>query len=151
MENIFWLDRNAQRPIMRLDNIFPGCSALLDTGALFPVWTKSSDLLEEIGAEFVKSDVLFGGFGGNAVGDLYKITLKLGNIIYPNMHIIACENNNIPGYFIFSATMFKDMVYTIDDCNKKLIINTLDNQICRNLLIQDSDGKLHVLCTCTTE
>ena len=38
-------------------------------------------------------------------------TLHLGKLIYPQMHIMACENDDIPGYFIFSATMFKNTVY----------------------------------------
>lgn len=38
----------------RLDDLFPGCTALIDTGALFPVWTKSRELLEALGAENVK-------------------------------------------------------------------------------------------------
>lgn len=41
MEVTFNLEPNVNRPIIRLDNIFKGCTALLDTGAVFPVWTKS--------------------------------------------------------------------------------------------------------------
>ena len=41
MEQIFDLEVSADRPILRLDDLFPGCTALIDTGALFPVWTKS--------------------------------------------------------------------------------------------------------------
>ncbi len=146
MEQRFELDVSASRPVLRLDHLFPGCTALIDTGALFPVWTKNRDLLEALGAKICKRNVLFSGFGGNVSGDIYTFTLQLGNLIYPEMHIMACENNDIPGYFIFSATMFKNTVYTIDDIEKKFIIVTQDHQICRNIIIKDENGIMHVLC-----
>ena len=34
------LDKNVKRPVICLDEMFPGCTALIDTGALIPVWTK---------------------------------------------------------------------------------------------------------------
>ena len=39
------LDENARRPVVKLD-WFNGCRALLDTGALFPVWTANGELLK---------------------------------------------------------------------------------------------------------
>lgn len=39
MEQRFDLEVSADRPILRLDYLFSGCTALIDTGALFPVWT----------------------------------------------------------------------------------------------------------------
>lgn len=120
MEQRFDLEVCADRPILRLDHLFPGCTALIDTGALFPVWTKNRELLEAMGAKICKKNVLFSGFGGNVYGDIYTFTLRLGNLIYPEMHIMSCENNAIPGYFIFSATMFKNTVYTINDIEKNL-------------------------------
>lgn len=62
------------------------------------------------------------------------------------MHIMARENNDIPGYFIFSATMFKNTVYTINDIEKKFIIVAKDHQICRNIVVKDVNGIMHVLC-----
>lgn len=47
------LEEYTNRPIIKLDNIFPGCNALLDTGALFPLWTKDVELLKSLGATFV--------------------------------------------------------------------------------------------------
>lgn len=72
MEQIFNLDASANRPIILLDNIFNGCTALMDTGALFPIWTKDVKLLKALGAELVKKNINFGGFGGNAKGDIYS-------------------------------------------------------------------------------
>lgn len=146
MEQRFNLEVSADRPVLKLDHLFPGCTALIDTGALFPVWTKSRELLEALGAKMCKRNVLFSGFGGNAYGDIYTFTLRLGRLVYPEMHIMACENNDIPGYFIFSATMFKNTVYTIDDVEKKFVVVTKDFQVCRNIVIKDADGVMHVLC-----
>lgn len=46
MEQRFDLEVSADRPILRLDHLFPGCTALIDTGALFPVWTKTEVYLK---------------------------------------------------------------------------------------------------------
>lgn len=147
MEQIFTLQPGTNRPIIKLDDIFPGCTALIDTGAVFPVWTKDFKLLEGLGAKLYKRDIPFGGFGGITKGDVYKFTLTLGNIVFPEMQIMACHNDNIPGFFLFSATMFNKLNYTIDNQNKKLILSTWDNQCSFNLTIIDEKGNLHVMVT----
>lgn len=145
MEVIYNLEKGTNRPIIKLDDIFPGCTALLDTGAIIPVWTKDTELLKKLGAVLHAKDVKFSGFGGETKGDLYKMNLKLGNIIYPGLPIVVHNDDEIPGYFIFSATMFKDMIYTIDDIAKKIILIFKDNQVCRNLSVVDTEGKIKVL------
>jgi len=147
VECIFNLRSDTDRPLIILDDIFIGCTALIDTGALIPVWTKEVDLLQAMGAVLEKKDVEFGGFGGKAKGDLYKLTLKLGCFIYPDMPIVACYDDKIPGFFLFTATMFKKTTYIIDDIRKTFTLTTNDNQVCRNLKVQDSDGHLSVLYT----
>ncbi len=145
MEMIYRLEDKANRPIIKLDQLFPGCTALLDTGAIIPVWTKDVKLLQSLGAHFYKQNVEFAGFGGKTKGDLYKITLYLDKIIFPDLPIIVHNNDNIPGYFIFSATMFKNMIYTIDDITKQFIVVYPDNQVCQHIKIIDSNGKISVL------
>lgn len=147
MKLIYNLEEYANRPIIRLDTIFRGCTALLDTGALFPLWTKSPHLLVQMGAKLLMKNVGFSGFGGKTYGDLYTITLNMGEIIFPNMHIMVSPDDTIPGYFIFSATMFQKMIYTIDNVSKKLIVVTPDNQLCYHVSIIDNKGNIHVLCT----
>lgn len=147
MKLIYNLEENTNRPIIRLDDLFKGCNALLDTGAIFPLWTKDKFLLIALGAKLYRTNVSFTGFGGTTKGDVYIINLKFGSIYYPRLQIMACKNDKIPGYFIFSATMFQKMSYTIDNITKKLYIVTPDNQLCYNLSILDSNGKIHVLCT----
>jgi hypothetical protein len=45
---ILELNKNFQRPIVYL-NSWHGINAPLDTGALFPVWTTSEDVLKSLG------------------------------------------------------------------------------------------------------
>ena len=54
MQLILKLDANARRPVVKLD-WFNGCRALIDTGALFPVWTASEKILtHKLGAKLEK-------------------------------------------------------------------------------------------------
>lgn len=145
MEIIYRLEDRTNRPIIKLDKIFTGCTALLDTGAIIPVWTKDVELLQRLGAHLYKRNVEFAGFGGKTKGDLYKINLVLDKIIFPELPIIVHNSDKIPGYFIFSATMFKNMIYTIDDITKQFIVILPDNQVCQNIKVVDNNGKINVL------
>lgn len=144
------LDREMQRPIVSLSNL-QGLTALLDTGAYFPIWTDEEDILSSLlGAKLIKKDVPFGGFGGQTKGNLYKFTMTFGDLIYPDMNIIACGDLQVPFNMILSATMFNKLIYEIDDRNHKLNVTIPEGEsLVRNLIIRDSGGKLHVLCTGT--
>ena len=84
------LDATQQRPVVVLKNL----TALLDTGAYIPVWTDDEEILvSDLGAKLVKKDVPFSGFGGTTYGNLYQVTLEVGDLIFPNMHIVA--NNEL--------------------------------------------------------
>lgn len=123
-------------------------TALLDTGAYIPIWTDDEDVLvEKLGAELVAKKVLFTGFGGQASGNLYRVTLRVGELIYPNMVLIANDDLNVPFNLILSATMFQNLIYEIDDKNHRLNITVPDGEsTVRNLRIVNSDGKGSVLC-----
>ena len=133
------LDKKARRPIAELD-WFDGCLAMIDTGAIIPIWTSTDNDLIELGATLERKNVSFGGFGGEAVGNQYRINFKLGNIIYVDMPIIAKEMSDLSCQLILSATMFEKMIFTIDNINKKLEIKILDNQIVRNLRLSNDKG-----------
>lgn len=147
MEVTFNLSKNYQRPVILLPDIFYGCSGLLDTGASFPMWTKGVKLLERIGGKSVKGfeEVTFSGFGGKCRASIYKINLNLGRLFYPDMSILCVSDEEIPGYFLFSATMFSDMSYTINTRHNTFSIQTYDNQVCRLVEIYSKDGVLHIL------
>lgn len=139
------LDNNYQRPVIKLEN---GLTALLDTGAYIPVWTASEKILQQkLGGCFIQSNVPLSGFGGRTYGNLYQVTLKIGELIYPNMHIVTNNELDVEFSFILSATMFNGLIYEIDTIHNTLNINIPDNEsIVRNLRIKNRNGKWYVLC-----
>lgn len=144
------LDEKQQRPVIILEN---GLTALLDTGAYVPVWVDEERVLSDsLGGQFIRGGVPLSGFGGMTKGNLYQVTMKIGKLIYPNMHMIANSELLCPFHMILSATMFRGLVYEINDRQHRLNITVPDDQdLVRNLKIQDSDGKMHVLCGSVTE
>ena len=139
------LDSRQQRPVVRLKN---GLRALLDTGAYIPVWTDDEDILvENLGASLITKDVSFSGFGGEARGNLYKVSLNVGELYYPNMTIIVNQVLDTPFNLILSTTMFQNLIYEVDDKNHRMNIMLPDEEsMVRNLRIEDSGGQIHMLC-----
>ena len=64
------LIKNAQRPTVLLKD-FHYLSAMLDTGAVLPVWVRDEEKLKAVGGVPVASDLPSGGFGGMTTGTLY--------------------------------------------------------------------------------
>lgn len=144
MQMTIQLDEGARRPIAQID-WFKGCRALIDTGALFPVWNKSEDtLVKKLGAELIRRDVTFKGFGGETRGNLYRVNFMLNNLHYINMPIIANRIQGANWSMLLSATMFDGMSYEIDTINKKLNIDVKDNQPVRILRLSDDDNSISV-------
>ena len=143
MQLTLQLDETSRRPVVELD-WFYGCRALLDTGALFPVWTSDGELLKQLGARLEKEEVYFGGFGGKAKGSLYRVDFRIGQLIFKDMPIVATDMKDLNCHLILSATMFDKMVYEIDTINHKLNIDIKDNQPVRLLRISNDAGKMSV-------
>lgn len=142
------MNKNYQRPIVELKE-WHNFEALLDTGAFFPVWTAHENVLLKAGGALERRNVKFGGFGGETLGDLYRLnTFAIGKLIFPNMSIIACRDlKNVPFQLILSATMFNNLIYEIDNKNHKFNVTIPDGESeIRNLTIKDSMGRLFVLC-----
>lgn len=144
------LNQTARRPIARL-NWFPGCLALIDTGALFPVWTKSENLLVKLGGKPQKRNVSFSGFGGKTYGHLYRVNFNLNGLQYIDMPIVVKPMEDLNCHIIISATMFENMIYTIDTINKHLSIDTMDNQVVRILRLSDEQSNLSIYLSGTYE
>ena len=136
-----------QRPVFPLEK-WHYYNAMLDTGAKFPVWVEDEKTLENLGAELLLENIEFGGFGGTATGKLYKIPVfQMGDLIYPNLHIIACQLN-MPCHIIISATMLSHLRYEVDDENHILNVTIPDQESnVRNLVIRDKNGNLQVFCS----
>lgn len=143
------LNKANQKPIVELKTWY-NFDALLDIGALFPVWTAAEPLITKIGGILIKQGITFGGFGGQTIGNLYQLEkFVLGDLVFPNMAIITCNDlKDVPYQLILSATMFSNLIYEIDDRNKKFNVTIPDSEsIVRRLAIEDFNGKLHVLCS----
>lgn len=140
--------RSFQRPVVFLKD-WNNVTALLDTGALFPVWVWAESHLVSMGATLVKKNVTFGGFGGMATGSLYGIKyVKIGDLIFTNMSIVACNSfGNVPFQMILSATMFEGLIYEINTKTHKLTVTIPDTEnVVRSLKVRDTDGVLHICC-----
>lgn len=144
MQMILRLDEKARRPIANL-NWFNGCRALIDTGALFPIWNKSEDILQEkLGAVLVKKGIKFGGFGGEAQGNLYRVHFEMNGLHYLDMPIIASRLKRANWSMILSATMFDGMKYEIDTVNKRINLDIIDNQPVRILRLSNDNNNVSV-------
>ena len=141
------LDENMQRPVICLEDWYH-LNAMIDTGSLFPIWIASERTLEGVGGKKIQENVSFGGFGGEAKGNLYRLPLlKIGELVYPEMPIIACEIE-LPCDLILSASMFSHLNYEIDDENHRFNVTIPEAQSnIRSLKIWDEKGHLRVLCT----
>lgn len=140
------LVKNAQRPTAILEN-FHHLIAMLDTGAVLPVWVKDEKTLQAMGAVAVAHHQPFGGFGGMTTGTLYRLPLfRCGELIYPEFPVIA-SRIDLPCQMLLSATMFSGLIYEIDDCHHKFNVTVPDHEShVRKLTIADRGGRLHVLC-----
>ena len=100
-----------------------------------------------LGGKLVKKNVPFTGFGGTAYGNLYQVTLEIGDLMFPNMHIVANSELNTSYNLILSATMFDGLIYEIDTKAHRLSVSVPDEEsIVRNIRIVDSAGKTYILC-----
>ncbi|MBQ7478555.1 MAG: hypothetical protein IJT01_06610 [Selenomonadaceae bacterium] len=136
-----------QRPVVKLDDFF-GLEAMIDTGAVYPVWMSGEERLRRLGAVKKKDSVPFGGLGGMTNGALYKIPIfQLGDLLYPDMGIIA-HRSNFPVPLLLPATMFNNLIYEINNKTHRLNITVPDDEsISRNLTIKYENEQLYVFCS----
>ena len=146
------LIKSIQRPVIRLDS-FHGIRAMLDTGAIYPVWVAPErSLVSLCHVTLERKGISFSGFGGSTQGNLYKLPIvQIGKLIFPNMRILT-GNTDVPCDMILSATMFKNLIYEIDDKNHKLNVTVPDDEsLVRNIVIRNSRGNDFVLCGSETD
>ena len=139
--------KRTQRPIVFLAEFFQ-LDAMLDTGAVLPVWVEDEEILKAMGGVAIAFNQSFGGFGGTTTGTLYRIPLfRCGELLYPEFPIIVSPID-LPCQMLLSATMFSGLIYEVDDCNHKFNVTIPDHEShVRKLTIEDRNGNLHILCT----
>lgn len=140
-------DASFSRPVVNLDNVFPGCKALVDTGALFPVWTALEDGLIALGArpdpKLPVGEV--SGFGGIAKGNLYRFTVELNGIYYIELPILASRLPTSRFHMVLPSTMFSEMELIVDYRNHSLDLDTRSNQVAYHLHHKSNDDGTLVL------
>ena len=117
---------------------------MIDTGALFLVWTAPISQLLSFGTVLEEKNIPFSGFGRQTHGAPHKVDFKLGDLIYKDMPVIANKMNNLNCHMILSATMLDQIIYTLDTRDHFLSINTCDNQPIRYLKIQRTPERISV-------
>ena len=74
------------------------------------------------------------------------MTLEIGDLVFPNMHIVANSELNTSYNLILSATMFDGLIYEIDTKAHRLNVSVPDEEsIVRNLRIVDKNEKVYIL------
>lgn len=132
------------RPVIEV-GIFPGCRALIDTGAVIPVWVAAeSQLAASEGVHAIGRRGTVSGFGGSSEGNLYEMTLDFDGLYYIDLPIVASRMRNSPWHIILPATLFDNMIYTIDNIRRMAIFEAPDNQLVRHLKYSDKDGGLYI-------
>ena len=151
-EILLVLDKDADRPIVNLPE-HVGLTALLDTGARFPVWAADLRPLIALGAKLFKSNVSYSGIGGETKGDIYKIPSlvigeKTNGLLFPELPVITNKDfDDAPFAMILSATMFHNLEYTISDKRHTLTIRVPDDESdVRNAIVK-TDEDFQVLFT----
>ena len=134
------------RPVIRLDSVYRGCKVLIDSGAEFAVWTAGDNELERLGARKLNATTTIGGFGGNGEEcNLYRYTVKIGEIIFPEL-LIASGCRHINRFqLILPACMFQKFEMSIDFPARRFTVSNMSNQISYNYYVYDKDGNKIIL------
>lgn len=147
MRLVYGFDNTLSRPIIELDSVFPGCRALIDTGALFPVWAAPETILLKLGAtrDAKMPESSIGGFGGDSLGNIYRMTLEMKGIYFIEMPFIAVEMPKSKFHIVLPATMFFGMNLNIDFATHTITIDTNSNQVSYNMHHRrNDDGSLTI-------
>ena len=143
------LSEDSERPVIALSNL--GINALLDTGARLPVWVGSINLLKVLlQAQLLKPAVRFEGFGGSCLGDLYIIPkLVIGSLRYTQLPVIVCDLSGTQKFrLIFSATMFRGLIYEVDEVSHRLNVTIPSGtSTVRKLIVSESGNRLAIACS----
>lgn len=123
----FILSDRHRRPVFGFISGNSYHTALLDTGAEIPVFTYGAAKMKAIGGKYEGKCGAFKGFGGECVGDLYRVDLTIGALRYSDVPVICIHDPSMGFSFILPATLFNGFRYTIDDNAKMLTVDTLSS------------------------
>ena len=135
------LQKKHERPIIKLYNL----SALIDTGAVIPVFSIDPDIIGKyFEIKLILETGFIDGFGGFERGSVYSIkNFKVGDLIFDDFEVFVPDEPKINFPFLLSATLFYGMDYEFDTINEKFVVRMKDEQpLHRDFKIKDLKGKL---------
>ena len=128
------LVEDQDNPVIILDS-FHNATALIDTGAKIPVWLEDEKDIQAAGGILKQSNIRIKGLSQKvSTGNLYTLSnFQIGKIIYTKLDIVVLPDKNTTYNILLSATMFRGMIYEIDDINHRFNVNASDSDTVRNL------------------
>lgn len=124
--------------------------ALYDTGASVAVANISEEIFEKFDAKLQQKGVSFKGFGGIVYGDLYRVSVVIGDLIFPELPVIRIDQTDMNTSFILPASMFGEFVATLNNPEKTIEFKNNSNQVCYHMHIGDKVFTGQVLCANAT-
>ena len=120
------LNPEYERPVINLYNL----PALIDTGAVVPIFSIYTELLEKyFKTKKILEDTSVGGIGGSANGSVYSIAeFKIGELIFENIEVFVPRKPAIRFPISLSASLFRGMDFEFDRINEKFIVRMKDDQ-----------------------
>ena len=120
------LNPEYERPVINLYNL----PALIDTGAVVPIFSIYTELLEKyFKTKKILEDTSVGGIGGSANGSVYSIAeFKIGELIFENFEVFVPNEPAIRFPISLSASLFHGMNFEFDRINGKFIVRMKDDQ-----------------------
>ena len=138
------LKHKHERPIIELYRL----PALIDTGAVVPVFSIFPTILEKVfDAKLILPNKFiggFGGFGGLEWGSVYSLAeFKIGELVFENFEVFVPNEPRLKFPFLLSATLFHGTAYEFDTLNEKFTVRLRDDQpLKRDFKIKDLNGRL---------
>ena len=136
------LKKKYERPIIEIY----GLSALIDTGAVIPVFSIEPAIIKKFfDTKLILETGFIGGIGGFEKGSVYSIkNFEIGELKFNDFEVFVPFNPRIRFPFLLSATLFYGMDYEFDTINEKFIVRMKDEQSSeREFKIKDLDGRLY--------
>ena len=132
------LKRKHERPIIELYRL----PALIDTGAVVPVFSIFPTILEKIfDTKLILSNKFIGGLERGAVYSLSEF--KIGELVFENFEVFVPNEPRLKFPFLLSATLFYGTAYEFDTINERFTVRLRDDQsLKRDFKIKDLNGRL---------
>ena len=125
----FTMDVHFKRPVIRLEQM-GGMRVLIDSGAIFSVWTIEEERLKAFGGIDQHHIVPFGGYGGATQGKLYTLDVWLSkSLLLKNLPVLVEGGLNISCPLILTITALDEFEYNGWKKKQSFSIDTHSNQV----------------------